>query len=230
MPMTFSVNCICSAETRYLNCFTGILGISLFLGALFPANLLATTKGLSQIVTPDVQPIGDFSLSFQWQAKQIGNPYEFQGELGITKFFEAAIFQGVEPAETIFGAQLALVQKDPYLLTTGIVNWSTRGGGPQPFLEGGYYTEQHKVIVGIQAVHDRIEAVLGYAYDFTKQYRLQVDFQSGKQNFFTFGGTWTPSDYFQVNPAIYFSNEKPRNVSGYIVLTFTKHLFGPKEP
>jgi hypothetical protein len=230
MPMTFSVNCICSDGMRYLNRFSGILGISFFLSALFPANLLATTKGLSQIVTPDVQPIGDFSLSFQWQAKQIGNPYEFQAELGITKFFEAAIFQGVEPAETIFGAQLALVQKDPYLLTTGIVNWSTRGGGPQPFLEGGYYTEQHKLIAGIQAVHDRIEAVLGYAYDFTKQYRLQVDFQSGKQNFFTVGGTWTPNDFFQVNPAIYFSNEKPRNVSGYIVFTFTKNLFGPKEP
>jgi hypothetical protein len=110
------------------------------------------------------------------------------------------------------------------------VNWSTRGGGPQAFLEGGYYTEHHKLIAGIQAVHDRIEAVLGYAYDFTKQYRLQVDFQSGRQNFFTFGGTWTPNDYFQVNPAIYFSNEKPSNVSGYIVFTFTKHLFGPKEP
>jgi hypothetical protein len=228
--MTFSVNCIRPATTRSINCFVGILSISLFVSSVLPADLLATTKGLSQIVTPDVQPIGDFSLSFQWQAKQIGNPYEFQGELGITKFFEGAIFQGIEPAETIFGAQLALVQKDPYLLTTGIVNWSTRGGGPQPFLEGGYYTEHHKLIAGIQAVHDRIEAVLGYAYDFTEQYRLQVDFQSGKQNFFTFGGTWTPNDYFQVNPAIYFSNEKPSNVSGYIVFTFTKHLFGPKEP
>lgn len=196
----------------------------------FSGNAIATTKGLSQIVTPDVQPLGDLSMSFQWQAEQIGNPYEFQAELGLTKFFEAAVFQGVKPAETIFATELSLIQKEPYLLSTGFANWSTKGQAPQPYLLGGYYTEHHKLIAGIQAVHEHIQAVLGYAYDFTKQYRLQVDFQSGRSNFFTFGGTWTPNDYFQVNPAIYFSNEKPGNVSGYIVFTFTKHLFGPKEP
>jgi hypothetical protein len=206
------------------------VALSAFLKAVFPCDLLATTKGLSQIVTPDVQPVGDFSFSFQWQAKQIGNPYEFQAELGLTKFFEVAVFQGIEPEETIFGTQLAIVQKDPYLLTTGFVNWSTKGEPPQPFLLGGYYTEHNKLIAGMEAVQNRMEAVLGYAYDFNKQYRLQVDFQSGKANFFTFGGTWTPNDFFQVNPAIYFSNQKATNVSGYIVFSFTKHLFGPKEP
>jgi hypothetical protein len=198
---------------------------------LLPFDARATTKGLSQIVTPDVQPIGDLSLSFQWVAREIGNPYEFQAELGITKFFEVAVFQGLQPKETIFGTQLALIQKDPYLLTTGFVNWSTKGHEPpQPFMLGGYYTEHHKFIAGIQVVHSRGEAVLGYAYDITKQFRIQVDFQSGKQNFFTLGATWTPTEFFQMNPAIYFSNEKPGNVSGYIVFTFTQHLFGPKSP
>jgi hypothetical protein len=206
------------------------VGLSAFLSSLFPCDSPATTKGLSQIVTPDIQPEGDLSLSFQWQAKQIGNPYEFQGELGLTKFLEVAVFQGIEPVETIFATQVAIVQKDPYLLSTGFVNWSTKGEPPQPFLLSGYYTEHHKLIAGIQAVHNQIEAVLGYAYDLNKQYRLQVDFQSGKANFFTLGGTWTPNDFFQVNPAIYFSNEKPSNVSGYIVFSFTKHLFGPKQP
>ncbi len=193
------------------------------------SSALATTKGLSQVVTPDVQPEGDHSLSFPWQAKQIANPYQFQSELGLTRFFEVAVFQGIQPEETIFGAQLGLIQKDPYLLTAGFLNWSTSGDPPQPFLEGGYYTEHHKLIAGMQAVHDRIQAVLGYAYDFNK-YRVQVDFQSGKANFFTLGVTWTPNDFFQVNPAIYFSNEKPSNIPGYIVFTFTKHLFGPKQP
>ena len=63
------------------------------------ASALATAKGLSQIVTPDVQPQGDLSLSFQWQGKEIANPYEFQAELGITRSFEVAIFQGVQPSD-----------------------------------------------------------------------------------------------------------------------------------
>jgi len=58
---------------------------------LLPAAAAATTKGLSQIVTPDIQPEGQLSLSFQAQSKQIGNPYEFQGELGFTKWLEAAV-------------------------------------------------------------------------------------------------------------------------------------------
>jgi len=207
-----------------------IIRALLLLIYLLPFETHATTKGLSQIVTPDVQPEGDLSLSFQWQARQIGNPYEFQAELGLTKFFEVAVFQGLQPKETIFGTQLALIQKNPYLLTTGFVNWSTKGEPAQPFMLGGYYTEHHKLIAGIQFVHNRGEAVLGYAYDFSDKFRVQVDFQSGKQNFFTLGATWTPNSFFQVNPAIYFSNEKPGNVSGYVVFTFTRHLFGPKSP
>ena len=60
--------------------------------ALPTTSTRATTKGLSQIVTPDLQPEGDLSLSFQWQSKQIANPYEFQGQLGLTKWFEVAVF------------------------------------------------------------------------------------------------------------------------------------------
>ena len=207
-----------------------VITVLLFLIFFLPFETDATTKGLSQIITPDVQPEGDLSISFQWQAREIGNPYEFQAELGLTKFFEVAVFQGLQPKETIFGTQLALIQKDPYLLTTGFVNWSTKGEPAQPFMLSGYYTDHHKLIAGIQFVHNRGEAVLGYAYDFNSKFRVQVDFQSGKQNFFTLGATWTPNDFFQVNPAIYFSNEKPGNVSGYFVVTFTRHLFGPKSP
>ena len=44
-------------------------------------RLFATTKGLSEIITPDLQPEGDLSWSFQAQDKLIGNPYQFQIEL-----------------------------------------------------------------------------------------------------------------------------------------------------
>jgi hypothetical protein len=62
----------------------------------------ATTKGLSQIVTPDLEPQGDFSLSFQIQDKRIANPYQLQGELGLTDWSEVAVFRGFQPDEWIF--------------------------------------------------------------------------------------------------------------------------------
>jgi len=52
----------------------------------------ATTKGLSQIVTPDLQPEGNLSLSLQIQDKRIANPYELQAEVGLTKWAEVAVF------------------------------------------------------------------------------------------------------------------------------------------
>ena len=144
----------------------------------------ATTKGLSQIVTPDLQPEGELSLSFQAQSRRIANPYELQAELGLTKWLEAAVFQGLSPNEHILGTQLALVQRGPYLLTTGFINWSTRGSAPQPLLEGGYYTEHDKFMAGGFGVSDRNEALLGWAHDFNATWRFQLDYQSGSENYF----------------------------------------------
>jgi hypothetical protein len=71
---------------------------SFMLGCLL-SEAHATTKGLSQIVTPDLQPEGQSSLSFQAQARGIANPYQLQAEIGITSWLEAAVFQGLSPGE-----------------------------------------------------------------------------------------------------------------------------------
>jgi len=208
--------------------FTGFVIIT---GHLLATPLvLATTKGLSQIVTPDLQEEGDLSLSLQIQDKRIANPYEIQAELGLTKWAEIAVFKGFKPNELIFGTELALIQKEPYLLSTGFVNWSPHSHvDPQPFIEAGYYTEHHKIIVGATHVDFRHEAILGYAYDFNKTWRVQVDFQSGSGNSSTIGFTCNLTRDLQFNPAIYVTNDAPHHVLGYIVFTYTFHLWGEKD-
>jgi hypothetical protein len=74
----------------------------------------ATTKGLSQIVTPDLQAPGDLSLSLQIQDKRIANPHELQAEMGLTKWAEVAVFRGFQPDEWIFGRRSDCLQKSPF--------------------------------------------------------------------------------------------------------------------
>ncbi len=128
---------------------------------LLPQQGLSTTKGLSQIVTPDLQPEGDLSLSLQIQDARIANPYELQAELGLTKWAEVAIFQGFKPNEEIFATELGILTKEPYLLSVGLTNWSPRNGvDPQPYIEGGYYTEHNKFIAGAIHAGYKNEAIL----------------------------------------------------------------------
>jgi len=198
-------------------------------GILVCASSFATTKGLSQIVTPDLQDEGDLSLSLQVQDKRIANPYELQAELGLTKWAEVAVFRGFQPDDWIFGTEFGLLTKEPYLLSVGFVNWSPHlDVYPQPYIEAGYYTEHHKVIVGAIHAGYKNEAILGYAYDFNKTWRVQVDFQTGRENSSTIGFTWNITPDFQVNPAIYFANYHPDRLMGYIVFTYTFHLWGDK--
>jgi hypothetical protein len=194
------------------------------------SSSFATTKGLSQIVTPDLQGEGDLSVSFQIQDKRIANPYELQAELGLTKWAEVAVFRGFEPDDWIFGTEIGLLTKEPYLLSVGFINWSPHlNVDPQPYIEAGYYTEHHKAIVGAIHAGYKNEAILGYAYDFNQTWRVQVDWQSGSENSSTIGFTCNLTRDFQFNPAIYFSNDDPRRLMGYIVFTYTFHLSGKRE-
>ncbi len=197
---------------------------------LLRSTAYPTTKGLSQIVTPDLQAPGDLSLSFQAQSERIANPYELQAELGLTNWAEFAVFQGFKPNEQIFGTEFGLLTKEPYLLSMGFINWSPHSHvDPQPYLEAGYYTEHNKIIVGAIHAGYKNEAILGYAYDFNKTWRAQVDFQSGAENSTTFGFTWNITDDLQMNPAIYINNGPGHDIFGYVVFTYTFHLWGKRE-
>jgi hypothetical protein len=189
-----------------------------------------TTKGLSQIVTPDLQPEGDLSLSFQIQDKRIANPYQLQAEMGLTKWGEIAVFRGFQPDEWILGTEIGLLRKEPYLLSIGFVNWSPHlDVDPQPFIEAGYYGEHNKVIAGFIHAGYKNEAILGYAYDFNERWRLQFDWQSGSENSSTIGFTCNVTRDFQFNPALYVNNGPKHDLFGYVVFTYTFHLWGGKK-
>ena len=203
------------------------LGLLLFV-FVFRAvhSSFATTKGLSQIVTPDLQPEGDFSLSLQIQDKRIANPYELQAEVGLTSWAEAAVFKGFKPNELIFATEIGLLRKEPYLLSVGFINWSPHSHiDPQPYIEGGYCTKHQKFFAGAVHAGYRNQAILGYAYDFNKTWRAQVDFQSGTGNSSTIGVTWNITPDFQMNPAVYITNDKPHDILGYVVFSYTFHLW-----
>src|SRR6202140_183418 len=186
----------------------------------------ATTKGLSQIVTPDLQAEGDLSLSLQIQDKLIANPYELQAELGLTKWAEAAGFKGFKPNELIFPREIRLLRNEPYLLSLGFVNWSPHSHvAPQPYIEAGYCTTHQKFFAGAIHVGYRNEAILGYAYDFNKTWRAQVDFQGGSGNSSTIGVTWNITPDFQMNPALFVTNDKPHDLRCFALFTYTFHLW-----
>jgi len=202
----------------------GFLSIAIVMALLSSAH--ATTKGLSQIVTPDLQGAGDLSLSLQIQDKRIANPYELQAEMGLTDRAEFAVFRGFKPDDWIFATEFGLLIKEPYLLSVGFVNWSPHlNVDPQPYIEAGYCTEHQKFFAGAIHAGYKNEAIVGYAYDFNKTWRAQIDFQSGAENSSTIGVTCNITRDLQMNPALYVNNGPGHDLFGYVVFTYTLHLW-----
>ena len=208
-----------SNRSRFLQrCLPGLLGAgALLVGA---SGVRATTKGLNQIITPDIQPQGDLSVSFQLQHKTLGNPQQIQLEYGITKRLEVAFFQGFTPGQQIGGFEYSLLQKGPYLLSAGFANYTTHVRA-QPFLEGGYYLPKHKFSLGITRVERQTEGIFGYDYQATPRLQLAADFQSGHGNSKTVGFTYSITSRLSINPAVYLTNDNPHHTLGYAVLTYT---------
>ena len=197
----------------------GVKIIAMTIAILWTApSSFATTKGLSQIVTPDLQGEGDT----EGEGETDGDG---EGETVAVGVGGTGVAVG-----SIIATEIGLLTKEPFLLSAGFVNWSPHlNVDPQPFIEAGYYTEHHKVIVGAIHAGYKNEAILGYAYDFNERWRLQVDWQSGSENSSTIGFTCNVTRDFQFNPAIYFSNDDLSRVMGYIVFTYTFHLWGDKK-
>jgi hypothetical protein len=204
--------------------------------ALISPPAEATTKGLNQIVTPDIQPQGQLSFSVQQQDPNIGNRLELQTELGITKQFEIALFEGTSAAEQVANIEIGLLNKGPYLLSTGFLDWNTKGGAPQPFLEGGYYVKDVELMAGVIRTpsqdangniqnYKQTQAILGGAYHVGPRLLVQVDYQSGGNNFSTAGFTYSISPEVTLNPAVYISNASPHSAYGYAVLTWSLQAF-----
>ena len=206
------------------------IGLTFTLAMALLSSANGTTKGLSQIVTPELQKPGDLSLSFQAQSERIANPYELQAEMGLTDRAEFAVFRGFKPDDWILSTEIGLLIKEPYLLSVGFLNWSPHlDVDPQPYIEAGYCTEHQKFFAGLIHAGYKNEAILGYAYDFNKTWRAQLDFQSGSENSSTIGVTCNITRDFQVNPALYVNNGPGHDLFGYVVFTYTFHLWGAKE-
>lgn len=213
-------------------------GLALLWSAFLPDAARATTKGLNQIVTPDIQPAGVLSISGQQEDPTIGNRYQIQLEQGLTKNFELAYFQGFSPDQEVLNAELGLVQKPPYLLSTGFLDWASNGIAPQPFLEAGYYRGDWETMAGVVRAESEApavggverlawatESIAGAAYRTSPKLLLQVDYESGSQNFATAGFTYSITPTLSLNPSVYISNSTPRKGYGYAVLTWNVQVF-----
>ncbi len=217
----------------------GLLLAGLTLTAL-PAS--ATTKGLNQVVTPDVQPEGQLSVSFQQVDPNVANRYQVQLELGITKRFEIALFQGFSRPEQFLNAEYGVIQRKDVLLSVGFANETTQGTAPQPYIEAGYQKGAAYVMAGaIQVISEQTgvggsvrdqhqtQSILGAAYRVHPRLQLQLDYQSGSGNFATAGFTYNITPQLQLNPSAYFANAAGHHLYGYAVLTWNVDVFSPHQ-
>ncbi|HEY3780960.1 MAG TPA: hypothetical protein VGL56_07750 [Fimbriimonadaceae bacterium] len=194
--------------------------VACFVLALATASVAKTTKGLNQIVTPDIQQAGQFSISFQYVNPAVGNSFQDQLELGITKQFEIAVFNGYKPGTQYLSTEIGLIQQKNWLLSTGFLTYSTRHDVPQPFLEAGYYKGNVETMAGVQFNGFEYELILGGAYQLNPRLQLMVDYLSGRSNFSTYGFTYAITKNLTINPALYVSNGSGK-LFPYAVLTWT---------
>jgi hypothetical protein len=179
----------------------------------------ATTKGLNQIVTPDIQPAGVLSISLQAEDPAIGNSKQLQFELGLSKNFEVALLRGLSPGQFAGGMEYGLVQKPSFLLSAGFLAPGP-GQGVQPFLEAGFLHQDESFTIGALRQGGHAAALLGWDHRVNSRLHALADYESGADNFATVGFTLGLSPALTFNPALYIANSSPHTSYGYAVLTW----------
>ncbi len=197
--------------------FSALAGLALSVAAGSPAG--ATTKGLNQIITPDTQPEGVLSISFQGEHPAIGNSKQLQFEVGLTRKLEVALSRGLSPGQFIGGVEYGLVQRPHLLFSTGLYAPGP-GQGFQPFLEAGWVSGRDYLIAGVIRQGYQLSSLLGWAHAVNRQLQVAVDYQAGSDNFATAGLIYNFTPTLQLNPAIYVSNSSPHHTYGYAVLSW----------
>jgi hypothetical protein len=184
----------------------------------FASPARATTKGLNQIVTPDIQPAGVLSVSLQFQDPAIGNGVQAQFELGLAQRFEIALNRGLSPGQFMGGMEYGLVQRPSFLLSTGVLAPGP-GQGLQPFLEAGFPHRDETFTVGAIRQGGRSLALLGWDHRVNARLHATADYESGSDNFATVGLNLGLSPTVSLNPALYLSNSS-HDTYGYVVITW----------
>lgn len=191
----------------------------LWLLALFaPAS--ASLLGLNQIVTPDIQPEGELSISVFGVNKAAGNELEMQIDLGLSPSCEISVSRSFVPGQTETAIQVGLASRGPFLLSVG--TWSAhRGIKSQPFILSGWREGKSYTVAGIQKEDSTYSGVFGTGYTLTPVVSLAVGWITGPGNYLTVGCDVNLSPSLSFNPALFIANDAPHQCYGYGALTWT---------
>jgi hypothetical protein len=185
-------------------------------GNIAPA--LANINGFNQIATPDVEPDGLLSIGLQQVNPYMYNSVQLQAELGIADRLGVAVFRGFEPGSVEVDAELAIINRDPYLLSVGMLGMENRYK-PQPFIEGGYYIGNWYLVAGLQRQEKNTLGVAGVGHNVTPNLQLVSDYIAGDYNFSTLGFTYYLTPTFSVASAAFVTNTTPRRTYGLFWLS-----------
>lgn len=184
----------------------------------YSAPALANINGFNQIASPDVQPDGLLSISLQAVNPDMYNSRQLQAELGIADRLGVAVFRGFEPGNLEVNAELALVNRGPYLLSVGMLGVENRYK-PQLFIEGGYYIGNWYLVAGLQRQEKNTLGVAGVAYNVTPSFQLVTDYVAGEYNFSTLGFTYYLTPTISFASAAFVTNTSPRTTYGLLWLS-----------
>ncbi len=180
-----------------------------------------TISGLNQIITPEVQPPGTLSLGWQEQNRGIGTQGQAQIEAGIIQRLGVAYYHSFSPRTDYLGAEIGLLQSDPFHVSAGFGVGSRSAGVPQAFLIAGHYSGLTIPLAGLQRSGGKTEGIFGWILPLAPTAQIQLDYASGRENAFTVGTAWTMLSHLQVNPALFRLNDPPHRWVGRLVVSWT---------